>query len=92
MDPKFFVNLDLKMRKFLKFVTAYKKSLIILLAPLVFLPLLFVEEKSAITEDDLCKLFQKENENCQQTLDRISQPGEEPTLFKVETVKRKLKR
>ena len=65
------------------FLSAYKKSMIVLLTPIFLIGLLFKDEMQSLSEEDLCKLFGDENEKCDITILRLSQPGNEPVLFKV---------
>ena len=65
------------------FLSAYKKSMIVLLTPVIFIALLFKDEMNSLSEEDLCKLFGQENEDCKMTMNRLRIPGQEPVLFKV---------
>ena len=57
--------------------------MIVLLTPVIFIALLFKDEMNSLSEEDLCKLFGQENEDCKMTMNRLRMPGQEPVLFKV---------
>ena len=42
-----------------------------------------IYEMNSLSEEDLCKLFGQENEDCKMTMNRLRIPGQEPVLFKV---------
>jgi len=65
------------------FLTAYKKSIFIVLTPIIFIPLLLKDELTALSQDDICKLWANEGEDCDDTIARLSEPGNEPVMFKV---------
>ena len=54
------------------------------LTPLVLMPLLFLDELDALSEEDLCKLFQTDQDaDCSATIARLKTDGNQPVMFKV---------
>jgi hypothetical protein len=69
------------------FFRTYKKSLIILITPVLLLPLLFQNELTTMTNEDLCKLYQDIfKETCDDTIQRLATPGNEPVMYKVSLI------
>ena len=66
----------------LKFLKAYKRQTVLVLAPLLLLPLLtFDELDGSIPDDQLCRIFQNDGEKCDQTITRLE--SDRPTMYKV---------
>ncbi|CBY20045.1 unnamed protein product [Oikopleura dioica] len=65
-----------------EFVLAYKSSLVVILAPLLFMPLLFTKETDALGQDLYCELFGEPA--CSAAFDKsyIGEPPPQPVLFK----------
>ena len=66
-----------------QFLSAYQASFIVVLTLLILLPLLFQDELSAMSREDLCALYKQGDEDCNQTIARLELPGQGPTLFRV---------
>ena len=66
-----------------QFLSAYQASFIVVLTPLILLPLLFLDELSSMSREDLCALYKQGDEDCNHTIARLELPGQGPTLFRV---------
>ena len=65
------------------FVQTYRKSIILLITPIILIPLLTVDAREIIDDADLCQIYTKGGESCDETIGRLKSSSEKPPLFKV---------
>ena len=66
-----------------QFAQAYHKSIILFITPIVLIPLLTVDPRNVIENNDLCQIYGTQTESCDETIIRLEEGSEKPTLFKV---------
>ena len=64
------------------FARTYFKQILLVLAPLLFSPLLFLDELKVLDKTDLCDIYQIDEESCEATFARLTS-NDPPCLFKV---------
>ena len=64
------------------FFKTYLKQIVLVVTPLVFAPLLFLDELRVLDEADLCDIYQINEESCEATIARLTN-DDQPCLFKV---------
>ena len=65
------------------FVRTYRKSIILFITPIILIPLLTVDAREVIDDADLCQIYTKGGESCDETIGRLDSSSDKPPLFKV---------